>query len=49
MEIRWNKSHAMGVEELNRDHRQLFAIAGKLVDRVTPATRRDGCLCCERG
>lgn len=34
MEIKWNDSHAMGVEELDREHRQLFAIAGKLVDRV---------------
>lgn len=34
MEIRWNENHIMGVEELDREHRQLFAIAGKLVDRV---------------
>lgn len=34
MEIRWNREHEMGIEELDHDHKQLFAIAGKLLDKV---------------
>lgn len=34
MEIRWNKEHEMGIAELDHDHKQLFVIAGRLVDKV---------------
>lgn len=34
MEIKWNKEHEMGIEEFDRDHKQLFAIAGRLLDKV---------------
>lgn len=34
MEIRWSKDYEMGIEGFDRDHKQLFAIAGKLLDKV---------------
>ena len=34
MEIRWNEEHEMGIEEFDHDHKQLFVIAGRLVDKV---------------
>lgn len=34
MEIKWNKEHEMGISEFDHDHRQLFAIAGRLLDKV---------------
>ena len=34
MEIRWNEEHEMGIEEFDHDHKQMFVIAGRLVDKV---------------
>lgn len=34
MEIKWNKEHEMGIPEFDHDHKQLFAIAGRLLSKV---------------
>ena len=34
MEIKWNEDREMGITEFDRDHKQLFVIAGKLLDKV---------------
>ena len=37
----WKEHYAMGVEQLDRDHRQLFQIAGKIIDTVEHTDGRD--------
>lgn len=37
MRIKWKEHYIMGLEEIDNDHKQLFRIAGKIIDTVNDA------------